>query len=183
MSFQPTSTNWLLSINCCSVVVVLLSAEVSDSLLYFKWHFLFQGTLIQALLSSYLKGYFDHHCLHGSHNAKEMLHRLGLVLLLSSPKPCSNIPIWQISWKFRASKCLSVPCSFWKKSYLILYVEMERGSQQLLTSAFRMGWRPLSGNIKCSVWAVGDNEPAGGEMTLLWWKVGTGQADNRQWKR
>lgn len=162
MSFQPTSTNWLLSINCSGVWDSFTISEVSDSPLYLKWHFLFQGTLIQALLSLYLKGCFDHHCLHASHNAEKMLHRLGLC--------CSFITrtIFKHSCLTNASAVQSIQmasCSLQllEANYLCLNVEMERGFQQLLASAFRMGWKPLSGNTdKSSVWAVEDNGPAVG---------------------
>lgn len=80
ISFQPTSTNWFFSVNCCS----------SGNSFTIYWGFWFTAlsevalsisrqSLIQALLQVlYEKGYYDHHCLHGSHNAKKMPHRLDL---------------------------------------------------------------------------------------------------------
>lgn len=62
---------------------------------------------------------------------------------------------------FRPSKWPHVSCSFWKKSYLCLHMEMET---RLLPSAFRMEMKVLV--WKYNVEAVEGNRPAGGRNDI-----------------
>lgn len=151
--------------------IVLLPIEVSDSLLYLKWHFLFQGTLMQVLLSLlYEKGCLDHHCFHGSHNAKKTLHRLGLC--------CCSHHLDHVQ-TLRVDKCLRnsehlnglmFPAVSGRKA---IFVYMRRWRQDL--SGFWLlplewRWRHLSGNTMCGQWKImGQLE---GEITSVWWEVG-----------
>lgn len=142
-------------------MIVLLPTEVSDSLLYLKWQFLFQGTLIEALLSLYEKHYFDHHCLHGSHNAEKTMHRSGLCC-------CSHcldhVQTLQVDKCLRSSghpNGLMFPAVSGIKAILVY---MWRWRQDLsglwlLASAVRMEMKVLV--WKYNVWAVEDNGSAG----------------------
>lgn len=165
MSFQPTSTNWFFSINCCSVwddsfttywgfwftalfeVAVSISRHSDWSSSELVWKTLFWSSLPS----------WKSQC-------REDDAQVGSVLLLSLPGPCSNTLSWQMSQKFRASKWTHVPCSFWKKSYPCLHVEVETGPQWLVASAVRMDMKVLV--WKYNVWAVEDNGSAGGRNDI-----------------
>lgn len=78
--FQPTSTNWFFfSVNCCcpwNSFTIYWSFWFTS--LFEVAHSISRYSLFQALLRLYEKGYRDHHCLHESHSAKNMPHRLDL---------------------------------------------------------------------------------------------------------
>lgn len=142
-------------------MIVLLPTEVSDSLLYLKWQFLFQGTLIEALLSLYEKHYFDHRCRHGSHNAEKTMHRSDCAAALiawtmfkhsklTNVSEVQGIQMASCSLQFLEEKLslftcgggdrTSVACGFW-----------------LLRLEWR--WRYLSGNTMSGQWKRNDISP------------------------
>lgn len=173
MSFQHTSTNWFFPVNCYSVwdsfticwgfsftalfEVALSISRPSDSSTseLVAWKRLFWSSLPSW-----------------KSQRQEDAAQVGLVLVLSSPGPCSNTLSWQMSQKFRASKWPHIPCSFWKERHLCLHVEMETGPQWLLASTVRMEMKVLV--WKYNVWAVEDNGPSGGRNYISLVKVGNG---------
>lgn len=150
--------------------IVLLSTEVSDSLLYLKWHFLFQDTLIQALLSLlYEKGYFDHHCLHGSHSAKKTLHRLGLCCCSHCLDHVQTLWVDKCLRSSQHPNGLMFPAVSGRKAIFVCMWRWRQDLSGFWLLPLEWRWRHLSGNTMCGKWKItGELE---GEITSLLWKV------------